>query len=363
MPAGVDLNVSTMAEASEKGLLTVPRVGDVLEGTIISKSKTEMHLDIGGVLTGVVRGPELFDGLMTYDRIDIGDKVTVSVLDVENEMGVIECSLRKAGRKEAWTEILQAKERGDVLQIYIFEANKGGLLSELHGVQGFLPVSQLSGDHYPKVDDGDKVKILEKLQSYVGQTFSVKVLDADAREEKLIFSEKEARAEEKREIIDQFKVGDVVKGRVSGVVDFGAFVQFEGLEGLVHISELSWQRVDNPRDFAKEGDEVEVEIIAIEGTRISLSIKKLQKDPWLEAVKRYSVGEVVKGKVSKITPFGAFVQLDDDIHGLVHISELSKDTVEDPSAIVSIGDEKEFRIISIEAKDHRLGLSLKAMNA
>lgn len=339
----------------------IPKVSDTLEGTVIGKGKTEVHFDLGGILTGVVRGRELLDELDTFERLQIGDKIGVSVLEIENENGEVELSIRRAGRERAWTEIRDMKENSTDVEIKIMEANKGGLIAELNGIQGFLPVSQLSAEHYPRVEDGDKQLILDKLAAFVGQSLKVKVLDVDKKEEKLIFSEKQAEAEEKKVIVDKLSIGQRVKGKVSGIVDFGAFVQFEGLEGLVHISEMAWQRIDNPGNIVKVGDEVECEIIAIENGRISLSMKRLKEDPWVKAASNYKIDQVVKGKVTKVTVYGAFVQLDDAIHGLVHVSELSSKAFEDPSQVVKPGDEREFKILSIEPKDHRLGLSLKAM--
>jgi small subunit ribosomal protein S1 len=341
--------------------LVVPKEGDTMEGTIIGKGKTELHVDLGGILTGVVRGRELLDELDTFEKIQTGDKIQVSVLEVENENGEVELSIRRAGREKAWNDLSDLKDKKADVDIHILEANKGGLIAEMSGIQGFLPVSQLSAEHYPRVEDGDKQLILDKLTAFVGQTLKVKILDLDKKEEKLIFSEKQAEAEEKREIIDKLTVGQRIKGKVSGIVDFGAFVQFDGLEGLVHISEMAWQRIDNPADIVKVGEEVEAEIISIENGRISLSMKRLKDDPWVAAVEKYSVGDVVKGKVTKVTVFGAFVQLDENIHGLVHVSELSSKSFEDPSDVIKAGDEKEFKILSIEPKEHRLGLSLKAL--
>lgn len=341
--------------------LAIPKEGDTIDGHVIGKSKVELHIDLGGVLTGVVRGRELLDELDTFDKLQPGDTVSVSVLELENENGEVELSIRKAGRERAWIELEELKEtKGDV-DIRILEANKGGLIAELRGIQGFLPVSQLSAEHYPRVEDGDKSLILDRLLAFVNTKMKVKILDLDKKEEKLIFSEKMAEAEEKKEIIDKLSVGQKVTGRVSGIVDFGAFVQFDGLEGLVHISEMAWQRIDNPADIVKVGDEVEAEIISIENGRISLSMKRLKEDPWAKAVEKYSVGQMVKGRVTKVTVFGAFVQLDSDIHGLVHVSELSSKSFADPSDVLSPGDEREFKILSIEPKDHRLGLSLKAV--
>lgn len=346
----------------EQGELPIPEVGDIIEGAVISASKNEVHLDIPGLSAGVIRGPELIDESGEYSELKVGDKAQATVIDLENENGEIELSIRQAGHQKAWDELERLMREEEVVEADIVDANKGGLLVRVGRVPGFLPVSQLTIEHYPRVEGGNKNKILEKLQSYVGEKFKVRVIDVDETEEKLIVSEKAAKAEEHKKIVAQYNVGDKVDGRITGVVDFGAFIEFgEGLEGLVHISELAWQRIDDPRDFIKVGDEVRAEIISIENSKISLSIRRLQEDPWKAVVKKYKEGDVVTGKVLKINPFGIFVELDKDIHGLAHISELSSKKISSPKEVVDIGKEYKFKILSIEPEDHRLGLSMKAL--
>jgi small subunit ribosomal protein S1 len=216
-------------------------------------------------------------------------------------------------------------------------------------------------EHYPRVEDGDKNKILSVLQSYVGQLFDVQIITADSEEEKLIVSEKAVYEKEMENKLGALKIGEVVEGVITGVVDFGAFVKFGELEGLVHISELAWQRIENPKDIVKVGQRVQAKVISIDKGRVSLSIKQLQQDPWLEAVKKYQIGQVVQGKVTKVMPFGVFVELDKDIQGLCHIMELSYEAVKNPEEILKAGEERDFKIISIEPAEHRLGLSLKQL--
>jgi len=236
------------------------------------------------------------------------------------------------------------------------------LMIKLGKTAGFLPVSQLAPEHYPRVPGGDKNRILDRLKSYVGQKFEVKVLDIDEKEDKLIVSEKAAWEDKQKEVISSYKVCDTVEGKVTAVTDFGVFVEFgDNLEGLIHISELAWQRIDDPADFVKVGNIVKAEIINIEGSKIFLSTKKLKDDPWKDVDKKYKVGQIVKGTVLKINPFGLFVELDKDIHGLAHISELSTKPIEDSKEIAKPGDVLEFKILSIEPTNHRLGLSIKAL--
>jgi small subunit ribosomal protein S1 len=357
---------STMQELLASGgvEIKVPKVGDVLEGTILSAGKNEVYVDIAGIGLGVVRGRELYDESIRLQTLKAGDQVFASVVEPENKDGNIELSFRQAGQERVWSTLTDRMKAKEVIPTKILEANKGGLMVEVNGVIGFLPVSQLSSEHYPRVEEADKNKILEILKSYVGQSFEVMIITADAQDEKLIVSEKAVGEDALKEKISKLTMGQVVEGEVSGVVDFGIFLKFgTGLEGLVHISELAWSRIDHPKDLYKVGQKVQAMVISIERDRISLSIKRLQADPWVEAIKKYQVGQVVKGRVTKIMPFGAFVELDPEIYGLVHSVELSNEEVKDPSEIVKVGDERDFKIISIEPQEHRLGLSLRALTA
>lgn len=227
---------------------------------------------------------------------------------------------------------------------------------------GFLPTSQLSPQYYPRVEDGNKNKILEKLKSLVNKTLKVKIIDIDEREDKLIVSEKEVWKDKQKDALENYKVGDMVEGIVSGITNFGIFVKFgKNLEGLVHISELGWQRIDHPKNIFKIKDKVKAEIIDIGDEKIFLSLKKLMPDPWKKVVEKYKIGDMVRGKVLKINPFGLFVELDQDIHGLAHISELSNKPIKSPHEIAKAGDILDFKILSIEPEEHRLGLSLRAL--
>lgn len=339
-----------------------PKLGDVIQGAVIATGRNEVRIGITGLNAGVIRGRELYKESSEYSNLSAGDEVEATVIDLENENGEIELSFRYAGHQKAWQKLKDLATEGTVVKARIIDANKGGLMVRVDHIVGFLPVSQLIPEHYPRVQGGDKNKILERLKSYVGQDFDVKVLDVDDQEEKLILSEKAAWEERQQGIISQYKVGNVIEGKVTAVTDFGVFVEFgENLEGLVHISEIAWQRIDDPRDLVKVGQEIKAEIIKIENSKIFLSMKSLITDPWKEINKKYNVGDVVKGTVLKINPFGLFVELDAEIHGLAHISELSDKQVSDPNEIASIGQELDFMILTIEPKNHRLGLSLKAL--
>jgi small subunit ribosomal protein S1 len=338
-----------------------PQVGDVVSGTVLGSGRREIRLDLGGVMTGVVRGRELFQESSEYSNLETGTEVEATVMELENENGEIELSFRFAGQQKAWEEIRGLFTSGESLETKILEANKGGLIVRVNNINGFLPVSQLSPEHYPRVSGGDKNKILDKLKSYIGMKMTVRVLDANEQDEKLIVSEKAVWEDKQKNVLSQYKPGDRVEGEVTALADFGAFVKFEALEGLVHISEIAWQRIDHPRDLLKIGQKVKAEIIGIEGSKIFLSMKKLIEDPWANVSKRYNVGDVVEGTVLKVNPFGFFVELDPEIHGLAHVSELSNKPVTDTSALGKAGDVMKFKIVSIEPAQHRLGLSLKAL--
>ncbi len=357
-----DASAQSMGELMDSGAeIRVLKPGDMVEGTMISVSKNEVYIDLAGYGIGVVRGRELYDDQATLNSLKPGDKITASVVETENREGNVELSLRVAGQERVWQKLRDYMESREIVSTKILAANKGGLMIELNNVTGFLPVSQLSLEHYPRVEDGDKNKILSILNSYVGTNFNVQVITADMNEEKLIVSEKAVHEEEMHSKMSELKIGDVITGQITGVVDFGVFVKFGELEGLVHISELAWQRIENPKDLFKVGDTVKAKIIAIEKGRLSLSIKQLQNDPWAEAVKKYQIGQVVKGTISKIMPFGVFVELDKDIQGLAHLVELSHDPVKSAEDVVKTGEEYEFKVISIEPAEHRLGLSIKQM--
>lgn len=350
--------------SSHEELLNVPAVGDIVTGTIMDKTSNAMYVDLGTIGVGVIYGRELFDDLDTFTTSKLGDTVQATVQTVDNEDGYIELSLRSATRERSWGELKRKLDGASVFESEVIDANKGGLMVRVNGVTGFLPVSQLAPDHYPRVEGGDKMKIFERLKSYVGQKFKIKVINVSQEEDKLIVSEKAAISDELSGALEKLGKGTIVEGAVSGIVDFGVFVKFyeagQELEGLVHISELAWQRIENPADFVAVGDKVKAKVIGVDqGLRISLSMKQLKDDPWKSVAGRYKVGDKVKGEVLKVTPFGGFVRLDKDIHGLIHISELPQSAKNDPSTVLKAGEDTEFTIISLEPDEHRLGLSLK----
>jgi small subunit ribosomal protein S1 len=339
----------------------IPTPGSLIEGTVVAILKNKVLVDLGGGYTGVISGHEAHDSFNTLKQLQEGDSVSSYILEEENEDGLVVLSLRKASQKKTWNKFVTAFESGETITVISTEANKGGLLLNVDGIKGFIPVSQLAPLHYPRVDGADSSQILARLTKLIGVPLRVKVINLDRDGGKLIFSEKAAEQEKRGEALDKLEVGQKVKGKISGIVKFGIFVTFDGLEGLVHISEIAWGHVKDPHDYGKLGDEVEVLIIGKEGDKISLSMKKLIPDPWIEASKKYKVGTVIEGEINRITPFGAFVKLDSEINGLIHVSEISEEEVTDATTVLKVGDKIKFKIISIDPEEHRVALSVKAM--
>lgn len=337
-----------------------PKLGAVITGKVVSVSKNRLVVDLNGVAVGISSGRESHDSGDTIKDMKEGDEVKTVVIEEENEDGMVVLSLKRASQSTTWDRFDKAYKDGDIIEVQITEANKGGLLIDVDGIKGFIPVSQLAPAHYPRVEDANSTQILSRLQKLVGVKLSVKIINLDRATGKMILSERAAQQGQAKASLGELKVGDRVKGKVSGVVKFGIFVTFEGLEGLVHISEIAWGHVSNPHQYAKVGDQVEVEIIGIENEKLSLSMKRLIPDPWSVIESKYPIGSKVKGTINRFSPFGAFVQLEDDINGLIHLSEISDQKVEDPADFLDVGQEVEAEVINIDRDEHRIGLSLKA---
>ena len=330
--------------------------GEVVDGVIMSVRKHEVLIDLGPLGVGFVPRREIGFGQQLVE----GEPVTASVVDTELDNGYSLLSLRKAAKDRGWDEIQRIIDDSETVDVTAYDANRGGLLIECEGVRGFLPVSQLSAEHYPRVGSSDKDEILQRLNSLVGKPIKVRILDADRKANKLIFSEKEAIKEGLADRFANLKMGDSVSGVVTGVVDFGAFVNVEGIEGLIHISEISWERVNNPADYVKVGDNVEAKIIAIDKDRLSLSLKQLQEDPWMKEVDDFKKGVSVEGTVTRITPFGAFVQISPAVEALVHVSELGDGDGADPEKVFKLNERKTFTILEVDKDSRKISLSLKS---
>ena len=328
--------------------------GETIEGKVLSVRKHEILIDLGARGVGFVPGREAGFSKTLKE----GDEVTASVVDNEMDNGMSLLSLRKAAKDRGWEEVIVKMEEGEIIEIVPFDANRGGLLVEYEGIRGFLPVSQLSAEHYPRVGASDKDEILSRLNGLINKAISVRILDTDRKTNKLIFSEKEAIKDGLNERFESMKIGDTVEGVVTGVVDFGVFVNVEGIEGLVHISEISWERVNNPKDYVKVGDSIKAKIISIDKDRLSLSMKQLTEDPWISEVEKIKKGSKVEGTVTRITPFGAFVQISPAVEALVHVSELGKGNDIDPENVFTLNERKDFVIIDIDKENRKISLSL-----
>lgn len=331
------------------------KTGDTVEGVITTVRKHEVWVDLGANGVGVVMRREIGHG----QQLEEGQKVLTSVVDPEMDEGFALLSMRRAAKDRGWDELQTTFEKQEIIEITPYDANRGGLLVELEGIRGFLPVSQLAAGHYPRVSGADKDEILQKLNQLTSKPIRVRILDISRKDNKLIFSEKEAVKDDMAARFSELKVGDEVEGVVTGVIDFGAFVNVEGIEGLIHISEISWERVEDPRDYVKTGETVKAKIIAIDKDRLSLSLKQMSEDPWLKEVKAFKKGDSVEGKVTRITPFGAFVQLSPAVEALVHVSEMSDEEGIDPEKIFQLNETKKFKVIDIDTEGRKIALSLK----
>jgi small subunit ribosomal protein S1 len=352
MPKNTSLTMDELLAGSEVKNL---EAGDVIEGTIASVRKHQVWIDLGPRGVGVVMRREVGHG----QQLEENQPVTVSVIDPEMEEGYALLSMRRAAKDRGWDELQRIFDASEIVEVSPYDANRGGLLVELEGIRGFLPVSQLAAGHYPRVSGADKDEILQKLNALTGKPIRVRILDVSRKDNKLIFSEKEAVKDDMQARFAELKVGDVVEGIVTGVIDFGAFVNVDGIEGLIHISEISWERVENPRDYVKVGETVKAKIIAIDKDRLSLSLKQMQEDPWLKEVKAFKKGDNVEGKITRITPFGAFVQLSASVEALVHVSEMGDDDNIDPEKIFQLNEKKEFKVLEIDTEARKISLSLK----
>lgn len=340
-----------------------PKEGEIVEGTVSAIGRARVYIDIQPFGTGLIYGREYMNARDILRKVAPGDTIASKVVTPENEDGYIELSLKEARQALIWADAEEAVKRGTVLSLEVKEANKGGLIIDWQGIQGFLPASQLSTENYPRVSDGDKDKILTALNELVGQHLSVAMITADPKEHKLIFSEKGIQEkEEKEEKVNKYEVGNVVKGEVTGAVDFGVFVKLEpGLEGLVHISELDWGLVEDTKALYKVGDAVEVKVIEVKDDKISLSIKQLRENPWVSAAKKYTKDQIVDGVVIKYNKHGALVSIEEGVAGLVHVSEFENE--EQLKNTLSLGGVYKFKITLFEPTEQKMTLSYKEANA
>lgn len=406
-----NMEISTQAQAnggfSMKDLMArvefdLPKVGTVVSGEIISASKNSVMVDLGSLGTGIVYPGEFYDNPNLQKSLKAGQHISAVLLDIENEDGYRELSLKQAQMTTAWQDIRTKKESGELITTKVININKGGLIVEINGVQGFLPLSQLAPEHYPKVEGGDTTKIVQQLQKLRNQDIRIKIIDFSEEEGRLIVSEKAISDGQLKEEIAKLKVGDVVEAEITDVTDFGAFAAIiladsdeltaagvdedsepaplsaqpellpaestepvesidvvrprARVEGLIHISEIDWKLIDNPRDILHSGDHVQAKIVSIDGTKVSLSLKTLKPDPWIGIEAKYKVGQSLEGEVAKINNYGIMVKLEEEISGFLPASELGDKR---PSELYAIGDKLSVSIVTIEPAEHKMTLTLQ----
>jgi small subunit ribosomal protein S1 len=356
-----------MAELLEGECRTVPRRGENIQGTIMSITPSEILVDVGCKTEGVISSHDL-------ERVDkeflaslkVGDEISVYVVRPQDRDGNIQLSMSRSQYETDWKEAERVFESGEVIEETITGANRGGLIINLDRVRGFIPASQIVSAQVARdATDEDREAALSEL---VGTKLRLKVIELDRQRNRLILSERAAvrewRQEQKDRLLDQLKEGDVRHGVVSSLCDFGAFVDLGGADGLVHLSELSWRRVGHPKQVLEVGEKVDVYVLSVDKDRrrIALSIKRLQQEPWSQVDEKFQIGQLVMGTITKLTNFGAFARLDDNIEGLIHISEISEERIAHPKDVLHEGDEVQLRVIRIDPERQRIGLSLRRVN-
>ncbi len=336
---------------------TPPSAGELVNGRVVAIGRMAVYIDLSPFGTGTIYGREYQSARDLLRKVNIGDEIAAKVVTPENEDGYIELSLKEARQALVWNEAERLMRSRSTVELVAKDANKGGLVLEWQGISGFLPASQLSLEHYPHVEGGNKDQILEELRKLVGERLSVSILSVLPKEGKLIFTEKYGVHKEKQALVDKYNIGDELDGEVAGIVDFGAFIKLEdGLEGLVHISEIDWGLVDDPRAFLTVGDRLRVKVIDVKEGKVSLSIKALKPNPWKEAAERYRRGERVDGVVIKYNRHGALASIEEGIAGLIHISEFGG-SEEELRATLELGKSYPFVITHFDPEEQRMALS------
>ena len=336
-----------------------PAEGELVEGPVIATHKSSVFIDLHPFGTGIIYGREFLNASDILRKVNLGDTIAAKVVHPEGREGYIELSLKEARQALIWSEAEHAIAAKKVFELAVKDANKGGLIIEWQGIGGFLPASQLKSEHYPRVEDGDKDRILGELKKLIGERLFVSIITADPKEGKLIFSEKGGDLQEKEEMADRYKVGDVLEGEVTGIVEFGVFVKVEeGLEGLVHISEIDWGLVEDPKHFVEVGKTVPVKVIEVKDGKVSLSIKALKTNPWEEAAEKYKKGDSVTAVIIKYNKHGALASIEEGVAGLVHISEFENE--EKLRETLELGKSYPFTIMLFEPVEQRMTLACTA---
>lgn len=349
--------------------------GDIVEGEVVDINNGVVIVDVGFKSEGIIAGKELKSDTLDWTTLKKGDKVLVYVVKPEDDKGQLVLSIRRTQQASAWLALENARKNNEVVEAVIVESNNGGLIVEIgKGIRGFIPTSQLDATRVyangvRQVGKDISSRVQKRLNSLIGESIKTRIIELDREKNRIILSEKmvtQARDLEKRaQTLKKVKEGDILEGTVSGITPFGIFVNAQGLEGLVHLSELSWDKVEDIGAIYSVGDKVQVMVIGLSdgGKRVAYSVKRLQQDPWAQAISQFKVGDVVDGEVQKVVPYGAFVRIGEGLNGLIHISELSDKLVKNPEDIVKTGQKVKVKILSISSTERHLGLSLKAASS
>ena len=337
------------------------KVGDMIEGVVVSATHKEILVDVGAKSEGIITGIELSEADKSYKSIQPGEKITAKIAQIENAQGYIVLSLKKAEKDKKWQDAEEALDEGLVIDAVVIEYNKGGLLCDSLGLRGFIPLSHLDRVHFAndvaKFAAGSEAELKESLKILSGKTLRVKVIELDKEKNRFVLSEKDALStyseESRKKRLSEIEIGSSVEGIVTGIMPFGIFVDLDGVEGLVHISEIAWEKVSHPSNYFKVGQKIEVMVLGVDddSNKLALSVKKLTPNPWEHVEDKYPVGTKVKGVVSKIVPFGAFVTLEKGLDGLIHISEAE--------APLEEGEKVSAVVIQVDGSNQKLALSTR----
>ena len=355
---------SLLQDILKEDVIKVLKPGDIVEGALISRGTAVVFVDLGSHGTGIIYGREFFLAHELLKPKDIGATVSAKVIDPENDDGYVELSVSAAYQEIAWKKLLEAFHNKETLTVVVDAANRGGLMATIESIKAFLPVSQLSSEHYPRVEGGDKEKIFEALKAFEGQMLEVQIINADQKSDKLILSEKAVEEDKLRLELANYQIGDTLEGVISGVVDFGLFIKFgpqQKLEGLAHISELSWESIENIRERYHVSDTVKVKLIDLQGEKVSLSLKALEPDPWKTLDENtHAIGKVVLGTPVRFTSFGTFIEVTRGVTGIIRVSEFGSET--SMKEALGIGKAVTFTIASLNTSEHRMELKLGEVN-
>lgn len=344
----------------EPNLISFLKEGDLIEVIILKKEPRAVYFDLGKFGTGIVYGAEFLNAKNIIKNLEIGESIVAKIIDLENENGFVEFSLSSAHKQKGWQEIKNLKEKEEIITVKIIGANSGGLVANINEIKAFLPVSQLSVEHYPRVDNGDRKKILEELRKLVNQEIKVKIIDINPHANKLIVSERGVVEQNTKEFLSKYNVGDVINGVVSGIADFGIFIRFidqPAIEGMIHISEIDHCLVNNPKETVKINEEIQAKIIEIKNSNVYLSLKAMKTNPWESIAEKFKEGQEISGTVYKFNPFGAYINLEYNIQGLIHVAEFG--SVEEMKNKLKTGEKHLFIIASIKPEEKRILLKLK----